>query len=51
METINISKKDEVYIKIDSDASTAQEICDNFTLWCLAILTCPHTETKCGMER
>ena len=31
METINISKKDEVYIKIDSDASTAQEICDNFT--------------------
>ena len=31
MEIISISKKDEVYIKIDSDASTAQEICDHFT--------------------
>ena len=31
MEIINISKKDEVYIKIDSEASTAQEICDHFT--------------------
>jgi len=31
MEIINISKKNEVYIKIDSEASTAQEICDHFT--------------------
>ena len=31
MEIVNISKKNEVYIKIDSDASTAQEICDHFT--------------------
>ena len=31
METIKISKKNEVYIKIDSEASTAQEICDHFT--------------------
>ncbi|MBT4208178.1 DEAD/DEAH box helicase family protein [Candidatus Woesearchaeota archaeon] len=31
MEIINISKKNEVYIQIDSEASTAQEICDHFT--------------------
>ena len=31
MEIINISKKNEVYIQIDCEASTAQEICDNFT--------------------
>jgi len=31
MEIINISKKNEVYIEIDSEASTAQEICDHFT--------------------
>ena len=31
MEIINISKKNEVYIQIDCEASTAQEICDHFT--------------------
>ena len=31
MEIISISKKNEVYIRIDSEASTAQEICDHFT--------------------
>ena len=31
MEIISISKKNEVYIQIDSEASTAQEICDHFT--------------------
>ena len=28
---IKVSKKDEVHINIDTDASTAQEICDFFT--------------------
>ena len=31
MEIIKISKKDEVYIKVDCEPSTAQEICDHFT--------------------
>ena len=31
METISITKKDEVYIKIDSPSDVAQEICDHFT--------------------
>ena len=30
-DTIEISKKDEVYLKIACEASVAQEICDYFT--------------------
>ena len=31
IETIEISKKDEVYLKVDCEAGVAQEICDYFT--------------------
>ena len=31
IETIEISKKDEVYLKISCEASVAQELCDYFT--------------------
>ena len=31
IDVIRVTKKDEVYIKLDCEASTAQELCDYFT--------------------
>ena len=32
IDILNIIKVDEVFVKVDCDASTAQELCDHFTI-------------------
>ena len=44
IETIEITKKDEVYLKINCEAGVAQEICDYLHLLFRAIHSCRPIE-------
>ena len=43
-DTIEVSKKDEVYLKINCEAGIAQEICDYFTFTVPDIHSCQLIE-------